>query len=220
MFIALVLVPIVAFTDVGGVTETFNTIKQVDASHLDMFKGTTILGIISFLAWGLGYFGQPHIIVRFMAITSIKDLKTSRRIGIGWMTISIIGAMLTGLVGIAYYAKNNATLQDPEMVFVTFSNILFHPYITGFLLSAILASIMSSISSQLLVISSAVTEDFYKTFFRRNASDKELVFIGRLSVLVVAMIAVVLAYHPSDTILTLVGYAWAGFGSAFDLPFY
>lgn len=215
MFIALVLVPIVAFTDVGGVTETFNTIKQVDASHLDMFKGTTILGIISFLAWGLGYFGQPHIIVRFMAITSIKDLKTSRRIGIGWMTISIIGAMLTGLVGIAYYAKNNTTLQDPEMVFVTFSNILFHPYITGFLLSAILASIMSSISSQLLVISSAVTEDFYKTFFRRNASDKELVFIGRLSVLVVAMIAVVLAYHPSDTILTLVGYAWAGFGSAF-----
>ncbi|MCU4999607.1 sodium/proline symporter PutP [Bacillus tropicus] len=215
MFIALVLVPIVAFTDVGGVTETFNTIKQVDASHLDMFKGTTILGIISFLAWGLGYFGQPHIIVRFMAITSIKDLKTSCRIGIGWMTISIIGAMLTGLVGIAYYAKNNTTLQDPEMVFVTFSNILFHPYITGFLLSAILASIMSSISSQLLVISSAVTEDFYKTFFRRNASDKELVFIGRLSVLVVAMIAVVLAYHPSDTILTLVGYAWAGFGSAF-----
>ncbi|AHA73146.1 sodium/proline symporter PutP [Bacillus thuringiensis] len=215
MFIALVLVPIVAFTDVGGVTETFNTIKQVDASHLDMFKGTTILGIISFLAWGLGYFGQPHIIVRFMAITSIKDLKTSRRIGIGWMTISIIGAMLTGLIGIAYYAKNNATLQDPEMVFVTFSNILFHPYITGFLLSAILASIMSSISSQLLVISSAVTEDFDKTFFRRNASDKELVFIGRLSVLVVAMIAVVLAYHPSDTILTLVGYAWAGFGSAF-----
>ncbi|MBG9867216.1 proline:sodium symporter PutP [Bacillus cereus] len=215
MFIALVLVPIVSFTDVGGITETFNTIKQVDASHLDMFKGTTILGIISFLAWGLGYFGQPHIIVRFMAITSIKDLKTSRRIGIGWMTISIIGAMLTGLIGIAYYAKNNTTLQDPEMVFVTFSNILFHPYITGFLLSAILASIMSSISSQLLVISSAVTEDFYKTFFRRNASDKELVFIGRLSVLVVAMIAVVLAYHPSDTILTLVGYAWAGFGSAF-----
>ncbi|EOP94664.1 sodium/proline symporter PutP [Bacillus cereus] len=215
MFIALVLMPIVAFTDVGGITETFNTIKQVDASHLDMFKGTTILGIISFLAWGLGYFGQPHIIVRFMAITSIKDLKTSRRIGIGWMTISIIGAMLTGLIGIAYYAKNNTTLQDPEMVFVTFSNILFHPYITGFLLSAILASIMSSISSQLLVISSAVTEDFYKTFFRRNASDKELVFIGRLSVLVVAMIAVVLAYHPSDTILTLVGYAWAGFGSAF-----
>ncbi|OJD43692.1 sodium/proline symporter [Bacillus sp. 4048] len=215
MFIALVLVPIVAFTDVGGVTETFNTIKQVDASHLDMFKGTTILGIISFLAWGLGYFGQPHIIVRFMAITSVKDLKTSRRIGIGWMTISIIGAMLTGLIGIAYYAKNNEKLQDPEMVFVTFSNILFHPYITGFLLSAILASIMSSISSQLLVISSAVTEDFYKTFFRRNASDKELVFIGRLSVLVVAMIAVVLAYHPSDTILTLVGYAWAGFGSAF-----
>ncbi|MCI4252750.1 sodium/proline symporter PutP [Bacillus sp. CCB-MMP212] len=215
MFIALVLVPIVAFTDVGGVTETFNIIRQVDTSYLDLFKGTTILSIISFLAWGLGYFGQPHIIVRFMAITSVKDLKTSRRIGIGWMGISIIGAMLTGLIGIAYYAKNGATLEDPEMIFVTFSSVLFHPYITGFLLSAILASIMSSISSQLLVISSAVTEDFYKTFFRRHASDKELVFIGRLSVLIVAMIAVVLSYHPSDTILTLVGYAWAGFGSAF-----
>lgn len=215
MFIALVLVPIVAFTDVGGVTETFNTIKQVDASHLDMFKGTTILGIISFLAWGLGYFGQPHIIVRFMAITSIKDLKTSRRIGIGWMTISIIGAMLTGLVGIAYYAKNNATLQRSGNGLCNILKYFIPSVHYWILLSAILASIMSSISSQLLVISSAVTEDFYKTFFRRNASDKELVFIGRLSVLVVAMIAVVLAYHPSDTILTLVGYAWAGFGSAF-----
>lgn len=215
MFIALVLVPIVAFTDIGGVAETFNGIKAVDPARLDLFKGTTILGIISFLAWGLGYFGQPHIIVRFMAITSIQDLKTSRRIGIGWMSISILGAMLTGLVGIAYYSQSDSTLADPELVFVAFSNILFHPYITGFLLSAILASIMSSISSQLLVISSAVTEDFYKTFFRRNASDKELVCIGRLAVLVVAMIAVVLAYHPSDTILTLVGYAWAGFGSAF-----
>ena len=135
------------------------------------------------------------------------------------MTISIIGAILTGLVGIAYYAKNNATLQDPEMVFVTFSNFIpsVHYWI---LLSAILASIMSSISSQLLVISSAVTEDFYKTFFRRKASDKELVFIGRLSVLVVAMIAVVLAYHPSDTILTLVDMLGQDLDQHSDQQFY
>ena len=130
------------------------------------------------------------------------------------MTISIIGAMLTGLVGIAYYAKimRHYKIQNGLCNILKYFIPSVHYWI---LLSAILASIMSSISSQLLVISSAVTEDFYKTFFRRKASDKELVFIGKLSVLVVAMIAVVLAYHPSDTILTLVGYAWAGFGSTF-----
>ncbi|GED12474.1 sodium/proline symporter PutP [Aneurinibacillus migulanus] len=215
MFIALVLVPIVALTDVGGFQATFNEIRSIDPSLLDLFKGTSVLGIISFLAWGLGYFGQPHIIVRFMAITSVNDLKPARRIGISWMAVSIIGAMFTGLVGIAYYSKNAATLTDPETVFIQFSNILFHPLITGFLLAAILAAIMSTISSQLLVTSSAVTEDFYKSFFRRNATDKELVFIGRASVLVIALIAITLAFNASETILGLVGYAWAGFGSAF-----
>jgi SSS family solute:Na+ symporter len=215
MFIALVLVPIVAFTDMGGVTRTFEDIRDIDPSLLHFFKGTSFVGIISLLAWGLGYFGQPHIIVRFMAITSVKELKAARRIGMGWMGLSIIGAMLTGLAGIAYYSKNPAALADPETVFIAFSDVLFHPYITGFLLAAILAAIMSTISSQLLVTSSSLTEDFYKTFFRRNASDKELVLIGRLSVLAVAVVGILLSYYPNDTILGLVGYAWAGFGSAF-----
>jgi SSS family solute:Na+ symporter len=182
---------------------------------MDIFKGTSVIGIIGFLAWGLGYFGQPHIIVRFMAISSIKELKPARRIGMGWMIISIIGAMLTGLVGIAYINQTGASLADPETIFIKFSQVLFHPFITGFLLAAILAAIMSTISSQLLVTASALTEDFYKTFFKRNASDKELVLIGRLSVLLVAIVGVLLSLEPSDTILSLVGYAWAGFGSAF-----
>ncbi|MCM3003244.1 sodium/proline symporter PutP [Priestia koreensis] len=215
MFVALVLVPIVAFTDVGGVKTSFTIIKDVNPALLNFFEGTTVIGIVSLLAWGLGYFGQPHIIVRFMAITSIKEIRSARRIGIGWMAVSIVGAMLTGLVGISYYNQNGMSLKDPETIFIEFSHILFHPLITGFLLSAILAAIMSTISSQLLVTSSGLTEDIYKTFFRRQATDKELVFFGRLSVLVVAVIGILMSLTPSKTILDLVGYAWAGFGSAF-----
>ena len=215
MFLALVLVPIVAFTDVGGIQPTFDIIREIDPTLLDFFKGTTVIGIISLLAWGLGYFGQPHIIVRFMAITSVKELKPARRMGMSWMIISIIGAMFVGLVGIAYVNQRGVTLEDPETVFIMFSNALFHPFITGFLLSAILAAIMSTISSQLLVTSSALTEDIYKTFFKRDATDKQLVGIGRLTVLLVSIIAILLSLTPNDTILDLVGYAWAGFGSAF-----
>ncbi|WP_210608547.1 sodium/proline symporter PutP [Priestia flexa] len=215
MFVALVLVPIVAFTELGGVGTTFDVVRDINPAYLDFFRGTTVVGIISFLAWGLGYFGQPHIIVRFMAISSIKELKPARRIGMGWMIISIIGAMFTGLVGIAYVNQTATTLADPETIFIKFAQVLFHPFITGFLLAAILAAIMSTISSQLLVTSSAITEDFYKAFFRREATDKELVLVGRLSVLGVAIIGILLSLNPNDTILGLVGYAWAGFGSAF-----
>jgi len=132
-----------------------------------------------------------------------------------WMIISIIGAMLTGLVGIAYVEKTGMKLADPETIFIKFADILFNPLITGFLYAALLAAIMSTISSQLLVTASSVTEDFYKTFFRRKASDKELVTVGRAAVLGVAIIGILLSLKPSDTILGLVGYAWAGFGSAF-----
>ncbi|ASN06758.1 sodium/proline symporter PutP [Virgibacillus necropolis] len=214
MFVALVMVPIVAITEVGGTQTLLDDLRQIDPSLLELFKGASFVTIISFLAWGLGYFGQPHIIVRFMAIKSVKDLKSARRIGIGWMAISIVGAMLVGLVGVSYF-NGTGQIQDPETVLIVFAEVLFNPYITGFILAAILAAIMSTVSSQLLVTSSAVTEDFYRTFFRRDASDKELVMVGRLAVLVVAIIALMLAYTPNDTILGLVGNAWAGFGAAF-----
>jgi SSS family solute:Na+ symporter len=190
-------------------------VRGVDPSLLDATKGLTTLGLLSLLAWGLGYFGQPHIIVRFMAITSVKDIKTARRIGMTWMIISLIGASLTGIIGVAWFAKAGRKLADPETVFIEFANLLFHPLITGFLLAAILAAIMSTISSQLLVTSSSVTEDFYKQFLKKDASQKELVLMGRISVLTVAVVATLLSLNPNDTILSLVGYAWAGFGSAF-----
>ncbi len=215
MFLALVLVPAVTLLHVGGLRETVETARSIDPALLDIFKGTSIIGIVSLFAWGLGYFGQPHIIVRFMAISSVSEINKARRIGMSWMIFSSIGAMLTGFVGITYYSQSKATLEDPETIFIKLGEILFDPIITGFLISAILAAIMSTISSQLLVTSSSLTEDLYKTFLRRKASERELVFCGRLSVLLVAIIALILSWEKNDTILQLVGYAWAGFGSAF-----
>ena len=215
MFIALILVPIVTLIEVGGMGETIDTVNSINPAFMDIFKGVSVLGILSSVAWGLGYFGQPHIIVRFMAIQSVKEIKKARRIGMGWMIFSLIGAMLTGFAGIAYFAKNGPELKNPETVFIVLGEILFHPIITGFLISAILAAIMSTISSQLLVTSSSLTEDIYKSFVKRTATDKELVFFGRLSVLIVAIIALFLSWEKNSTILNLVGYAWAGFGASF-----
>jgi len=214
MVLALVMVPIFTIRATGGLEYSFTTIQSINPAYLDFFKGTTVLGIISLFGWGLGYFGQPHIIIRFMAITSIKEVAKARRIGMLWMIFSVVGAMFTGLIAIAYFANMGLTLADPETVFLELGKLLFHPIITGFLLAAILAAIMSTISSQLLVTSSSLTEDLY-TLFRRNAKDKELIFVGRLCVLLVAIVAILIAYGRSDTILGLVGYAWAGFGASF-----
>lgn len=215
MVTALILVPIVVFFDLGGVEASFEMINKVDPSKLDLFKGTTTIGIISLLAWGLGYCGQPHIIVRFMAISDVTKLKTARRVGISWMMFSTLGAMFIGLVGIAYMYYHDMSIEDPETIFIYFASVLFHPLITGFLLSAILAAIMSTISSQLLVSSSSLTEDLYKSIIRKNASQKELLLVSRLSVLAVALLAFLLSLDPKEGILDLVGHAWAGFGSAF-----
>jgi SSS family solute:Na+ symporter/sodium/proline symporter len=215
MFIALVLVPIVAINEVGGISEVQRSVSNINPELLNIFSGVSLISIISAMAWGLGYFGQPHIIVRFMAIRSVKDMPTARRIGMSWMIVTIIGAMATGFTGVAYVAKTGIKLDDPETIFILLSQVLFNPLIAGFLLAAILAAIMSTISSQLLVTSSSLTEDFYKTFLHKEATDKQQVLVGRLSVFLVALVAVYLAYDRNSTILTLVSNAWAGFGAAF-----
>lgn len=215
MFLALVLVPIVAIQHLGGLSEVNRVVATINPELLHWIGGSSVLAIISALSWGLGYFGQPHIIVRFMAIRSVKDIKVARRIGMSWMLVTIVGAVMTGFVGIAYVAKTEMQLADPETIFIIFSQFLFHPLISGFLLAAILAAIMSTISSQLLVTSSSLTEDFYKAFIKRNASQTELVVIGRLSVLVVALVAIALAFDRDSSVLQLVSNAWAGFGAAF-----
>jgi sodium/proline symporter len=215
MFIALVLVPVVTISEVGGLSEMYSTINTINPALLDIFSGVSLIGIFSAMAWGLGYFGQPHIIVRFMAIRSVKDMPTARRIGMSWMIVSIIGAMATGLAGIAYITRKGLEIDDAETIFILLSQILFSPLIAGFLLAAILAAIMSTISSQLLVTSSSLTEDFYKTFLNRDASEKQQVLVGRISVVLVALVAISLAYDRNTSILSLVSNAWAGFGAAF-----
>ncbi|GIN87930.1 sodium:proline symporter [Heyndrickxia sporothermodurans] len=217
MVVALLLVPAIAIFKTGGPVETFDTIRSIDPTLLDLFKGTSILGIISALAWGLGYVGQPHIIVRFMAIKTVKETKSARRIGMSWMILSLLGTSLTALIGIAYFHNIGAPLgkENAETVFILLGQILFHPLIAGLVLAAVLAAIMSTVSSQLIVTSSALTEDLYKLMFRRNASDKELVFFGRMAVLVVAIVASLLALDQNSSILQLVSYAWAGFGASF-----
>jgi len=264
MFVALILVPVVTIMQLGGFGPTVDALSTLsvdvggwEKSYLSMIPqeslGLAAIGIISTMSWGLGYFGQPHIIVRFMAVRSLKDVAVMRRIGMSWMLITVLGAVLTGAAGLAYVKSQNidvadtvpiarvieaptdattfseldnidttgafsdgdVVLGDQETIFILLSQVIFHPYIAGFLLAAILAAIMSTISSQLLVSSSSLTEDFYKIFLRRGASQKELVLVGRLSVLAVSLVAIALAFDPDSNILNLVSNAWAGFGAAF-----
>ena len=215
MLVALVLAPIAILFDFGGYNSVSDTILRLTPSHLDAFSGVTLLGIISSLAWGLGYFGQPHIVVRFMAIRSLRDIKVARRIGMSWMVVALIGAMATGLLGLAYVEKNAIVVNDSETIFIVLSQFLFHPLIGGFMLAAILAAIMSTVSSQLLVTSSSLTEDIYRIFINKEANDKHLVFVSRVCVALVALIAIALAHTRDSSILDIVANAWAGFGAAF-----
>ncbi|MBT1449906.1 sodium/proline symporter PutP [Glaciecola sp. XM2] len=221
MFIALILVPTVVIFELGGVNQTLGALSDINPNLLKLFTDAAtgealgIIAIISLMSWGLGYFGQPHIIVRFMAINSVKQIPAARRIGMTWMVVSLFGAAMTGLFGLAYVTQTNAAIEDGETIFIILSQLLFHPLIGGFLLAAILAAIMSTISSQLLVTSSSLTRDIYVSFLHKDASEKHQVLIGRVSVLVVAIVAVLLAFGENKTILSLVSNAWAGFGAAF-----
>lgn len=214
MFLALILVPIVTLNQIGSVAQTQHYLMELSPAMLTL-GGGSLLGILSAASWGLGYFGQPHIIVRFMAIRSVREIKIARRIGMSWMIISLTGAIAVGLVGAAYIKSIGGNLSDPETIFIFLSNTLFDPLISGFLLAAILAAIMSTISSQLLVTSCSLTEDIYHTFLRKKANDTELVLVGRLSIVAVALLAIFLAHNRDSSILSLVSNAWAGFGAAF-----
>jgi sodium/proline symporter len=164
----------------------------------------------------LGYFGQPHILARFQGIRDNPAVAPARRIAVTWSGLSMAGATLVGLSGMAFVdAKLGGELADSETIFMVLVNALFHPVVAGVLLAAILAAIMSTADSQLLVASSALAEDFYKRLLRRRAGQREVVLVARLAVIVLAVVALLLALHPQSTVLGLVAYAWAGFGAAF-----
>jgi sodium/proline symporter len=219
MIFALILTPIIVVLATGGVDTTFLAIAAQDPANFDMLRGTTFIGIISLLGWGLGYCGQPHILARFMAADSVRSIVKARRIAMTWMIFCLGGAVAVGFFGIAYFAENPAVAgavnENPERVFIELAKLLFNPWVAGVLLSAILAAVMSTLSCQLLVCSSALTEDFYKSFLRKNASQRELVWVGRMMVLLVALVAIWLASNPENRVLGLASYAWAGFGAAF-----
>lgn len=219
MIFALILTPIVALMSFSDMTQLQLALETARPQAMSLFNDLSVVAIISLMAWGLGYCGQPHILVRFMAADSVKSIPNARRIGMAWMTFCLAGAVAAGFVGIAYFqihpelaAVVNA---NPETVFMELTKILFNPWVAGIILAAILAAVMSTLSCQLLVCSSTLTEDFYKSFIRKSASQKELVWVGRLMVLMVALLAIVLASNPNAKVLGLVSYAWAGFGAAF-----
>ncbi len=219
MAAALLIVPLYAFAAMGGVGEGLMRIATVNPELLNGLssRGGEPLGwiaIASLMGWGLGYFGQPHILARFKAIRHHREMGQARRIAVSWTALSLSGATLVGLAAIGFLPE---PLQgaDSERAFMLLVGALFHPLVAGILLAAVLAAIMSTADSQLLVSSSALAEDFYKALFRRDASQRELVLVGRLAVVVIALIAFTLALQPDSKVLDLVAYAWAGFGAAF-----
>ncbi|MHA7846446.1 sodium/proline symporter PutP [Serratia sp. D1N4] len=219
MIFALILTPVIVIFAVGGIDSSMLVIAAQNPANVDMMKGLNFVAILSLMGWGLGYFGQPHILARFMAADSHRTIRSARRISMTWMILCLAGTIAVGFFGIAYFANNpelaGNVSQNGERVFIELAMLLFNPWIAGILLSAILAAVMSTLSCQLLVCSSAITEDLYKAFLRKGASQRELVWVGRAMVLVVALVAIALAADPENRVLGLVSYAWAGFGAAF-----
>ncbi|WP_333001875.1 sodium/proline symporter PutP [Vibrio coralliilyticus] len=218
MAAALMIVPIAAME--GGLGQLSTDLTNINPQLLTLWNDTkgeplSAIAIISLVAWGLGYFGQPHILARFKAARSNKDLTTARRIAVIWTALSMVGAMLVGLVGLIYVTNSGVSIDDGEKIFMLLVNSIFHPVVAGVLLAAILAAIMSTADSQLLVSSSALAEDFYKQLVKKDATSEEIVMVGRIAVVAISIVALILAMTPDSSVLGLVSYAWAGFGAAF-----
>ncbi|HHC71938.1 MAG TPA: sodium/proline symporter PutP [Thiotrichales bacterium] len=219
MLFALLAVPVVLLEALGGWQTAQARIAAINPALVDPFTDATgeplgLIAILSLLGWGLGYFGQPHILARFMAIRDPAEIGPARRIAVTWVALSLGGALLVGLLAIPHLQP---ALEGPdtEKVFIHLVGALFHPLLAGILLSAVLAAVMSTADSQLLVASSALTEDLYRPFLRPRASQVELVWVGRTAVAVIALLASILAWNPQNRVLDLVAYAWGGFGAAF-----
>ena len=217
IFIAFMVSTLIVVFSIGGVGDSINVFKnfqELAGTELKAFDG---MGIISALAWGLGYFGMPHIIVRFMGIRSNSEVGKARRIGIIWMIISYIGAILIGTLGTVYLKKFGITLDSvsAETVFSETMKNMYPAFIAGIFLCAILAASMSTADSQLLAASSAVSQDIFKGLIKKNAEEKEVMIISRFTVFLIALIALLLSLNPKSSIFNLVSFAWSGFGGTF-----
>ena len=215
MVVAVVLVPVLGYHSVGGMESIREAVKMkgMSLSLIPRGGGSSALIIISSVAWGLGYFGQPHILARFMSVKSLGKLGESMRIAVVWVFISLSGAVAVGFIGAGMFY--NLSGGEEEKVFIYMIGEVLGPWIGGVMLAAILSAIMSTIDSQLLVSSSALTEDFYQKAIKKEATEKEIIMVGRGCVIIISAVALVLALRPNDTILGIVAYAWGGFGAAF-----
>jgi len=228
MFFALVITPIVAISHVGGTQAMSDMLNSAADGAVFSFMplnadgSLNILLLISAIAWGLGYFGQPHILPRFMAIRSSKEIRPARVIAMIWVIISLGCAVLLGIFGSAMYPG----LGDSETVLMVMFQDLFPPILCGILLTAILAAIMSTADSQLLVVSSAISNDLFHGIINKNADPKKVLWIGRIAVIVVSIVAALLVSQPdaaegtimykiNESVFKLVAFAWGGFGAAF-----
>ncbi|MBQ7405935.1 MAG: sodium:proline symporter, partial [Candidatus Methanomethylophilaceae archaeon] len=180
-------------------------------------EAMSFIAIVSLLAWGLGYFGMPHIVVRFMSIRNPEEVKIARRVSLIWIVIALAAAIMSGVIGRAYYMETSGSMDgfDPEHIFILMAGDMFVPIIAGFLYAAVMAAIMSTADSQLLVASSSITNDVLGKSKRFNFSESQLMWISRGVVAVIAILALILALYGGDNIMGLVSYAWSGFGSAF-----
>ncbi|QQU79934.1 sodium/proline symporter PutP [Corynebacterium striatum] len=227
MFASLIIVPIMAIMALDDPGQIFSFAANnpyatggviENPNYFSLFSGVSAAVIIGNLAWGLGYFGQPHIIVRFMALRKPSDARAGRFYGIGWMLLSLIGAVFVALAGTVFFTQTNHSITDQEnyeTIFLDMAQVMFHPLFAGLVLTAVLAAIMSTMSSQMLVVSTSLIEDLFLIFAKKKPSQDVLINLSRTAVVGIAVIAAVLAINPSDSILGLVGFAWAGFGSAF-----
>ena len=215
LLIMILLVPIMAYLKIDGwsqITETAQ--KQGISLSLAPEEGFDGFFTISSLAlgWGLGYFGMPHIITKFMGIKHVSELHKSKWLGMSWQLIALTAAAFVGLVGIAYFPNG---LEKPELVFVEMVKDLFHPFLGGFILCAIIAANLSTMDSQILVCGSMMSEDLYVPLHRTLPSDRKILWFSKLSVVFISFIALLLAFNRSTTVLDTVLYSWSGLGSAF-----
>ncbi|MBK6727067.1 MAG: sodium/proline symporter PutP [Xanthomonadales bacterium] len=219
MFFALVAVALMGLHVVGGLDGLHATLNAFNAELLNPFttaSGEALgwIGIVSSLAWGLGYCGQPHILARFMAIRDPAQMKIARRVAMGWQVTVLVAAMVIGFTALGALPVRLEG-AEAEKAFLHMSAAFFPPWIAGICLAGVLAAIMSTASAQLLLSSAAFAEDFYRGLLHRQAGPRELLWVGRLGVLGVAAIAFLIALDPSSTVLSRVGDAWAGFGATF-----
>jgi sodium/proline symporter len=218
-FFTIFIVPIILFGkisagDIAHVLSKEFVIGTFFSSQTDNFAGE----IVSGLGWGLGYFGMPHILVRFMAIRSAGDIRRSRVIALCWVGVSLCAAVAIGLFGRAYLDAQGfeyANQAEAERIYLRFASELFYSWMSGILLSGILAAIMSTVSAQLLVVGSAMVNDLYMAI-RKDTSAKTSVALSRVSIFIVTGASIMLAWFPDSTIMGFVSYAWSGFGATFS----